>query len=244
MSLSYGIIIPARYGSSRFPGKPLEDIYGKPMIMRVWERCCKAVDKDKVYIATDDVRIKEVSAAFGAQVVMTSIDCLTGTDRIAEANRLLGFDFVVNVQGDEPLINPDDIKKVIAEYINTQDSVINAFCKITKSENIFSLNLPKVVCSKSNKLLYISRAAIPIIKEGADNEVYKQVCIYAFSKEHLDFFSRSIEKSPLEKREDIEILRFLENDINVRMVEVGVGSIAVDTPEDLSRVELFLRSIG
>lgn len=242
MTLTYAVVIPARFKSSRFPGKPLVDICGKPMIQHVWERSCQAVDSNNVFIATDDERIKNVAESFGAQVVMTPESCLTGTDRIAEANKVLKRDFIVNVQGDEPLINPLDIQSIVNEYQRSPGEVINAFCKISEDEDVFSLTLPKVVFSVSKQLLYMSRAAIPLTKSGINNFSYKQICIYAFSKEHLEFFLLQGQKTPLEEQEDIEILRFLENDYKVKMVEVEAGSIAVDTPEDLEKVLLSLHN--
>ncbi|MCE9686981.1 3-deoxy-manno-octulosonate cytidylyltransferase [Shewanella sp. AS16] len=236
MSLSYAVVIPARYKSSRFPGKPLVDILGKPMIQHVWERCISAVGTDLVYVATDDVRIRDVVRAFGGHVIMTSSECLTGTDRVAEANEVLQKDFIINVQGDEPLIKPQDIITVVTEYQKNPEIIVNAFCKISDEENAFSFTLPKVVFSVSKRLLYISRAAIPLTKCGKNNIAYKQVCIYAFSRKHLEFFLNQGSKMPLEDQEDIEILRFLENDIEVKMVEVDNSSLAVDIPSDLDAV--------
>lgn len=231
----FAVVIPARYESSRFPGKPLVDICGKPMIQHVWERCCQAVGEEKVYIATDDSRIQNVVDGFGGQVVMTSPHCLTGTDRLAEANLRLDCDFIVNVQGDEPLINPDDINTVIHAFLKT-GNVTNAMCKITSEQEFRSLTVPKVTFSQSGKLLYMSRAGIPQTKAGAFHFGYKQVCIYAFSKEQLYFFYNKKVKTPHEEVEDIEILRFIEMDYRVDIVEVEAGSLAVDVPSDLERV--------
>ncbi|MBO9484364.1 3-deoxy-manno-octulosonate cytidylyltransferase [Salinisphaera sp. G21_0] len=239
MHKKYAIVIPARYKSSRFPGKPLADINGKTMIQHVWEKCTQAEDKSLVYIATDDDRIEEVVTGFGGQVIRTSPDCLTGTDRVAEANLQLEKDFIINVQGDEPMINPDDIVRVRERYLQKPDFVINAYTRI-QSEDVFSTTIPKVVVSKTGNLLYMSRSALPMSKNGNVCLSYKQVCIYAFSKEHLHFFLSHQEKTPLEYIEDIEILRFLENDINVNMVEVDNSSMAVDTPEDLEGVRLLM----
>lgn len=233
--LSYAVVIPARYKSSRFPGKPLVDICGKPMIQHVWERCCDAVEQDKVYVATDDLRIKEAVESFGGQVVMTSDSCLTGTDRLAEANQQLNCDFIVNVQGDEPLIEPENIARVVEHYLKT-GNVTNAFCKITSKEEHSSLTVPKVVFSKSGRLLYMSRSPIPLTKDGQYISAHKQVCIYAFSREHLEFFSSHPTKTALEEIEDIEILRFLESDYQVDMLEVPSGSLAVDIPADVEKV--------
>lgn len=232
---TFAVVIPARYKSSRFPGKPLVDICGKPMIQHVWERCCLAVGHDKVYVATDDVRIQSTAESFGAQVVMTSSECLTGTDRLAEANLQLDCDFIVNVQGDEPLIDPTDISIVIDEFLKT-GNVTNAMCRITSEREFRSFTVPKVTFSQSGKLLYMSRAGIPLTKSGEYQFGFKQVCIYAFSREQLSFFYSNKTKTPLEHVEDIEILRFLESDYSVQMIEVQSGSLAVDVPGDLERV--------
>lgn len=238
----FAVIIPARFESSRFPGKPLIDICGKPMIQHVWERCCEAVGAEKVYVATDDLRIKMAVNKFGGQVVMTSKDCLTGTDRIAEANLELDCDFVVNVQGDEPLINPEDINTIIQSFQDT-GTVTNAMCAITSEQEFFSQTIPKVTFSETGKLLYMSRAGIPQTKSGKFVFGYKQVCIYAFSKAHLNFFYSNKEKTRHENVEDIEILRFLESDYTVNMIEVNKGSIAVDIPEDVPKVVDVFKSL-
>jgi 3-deoxy-manno-octulosonate cytidylyltransferase (CMP-KDO synthetase) len=237
--MKFAVVIPARYQSSRFPGKPLVDICGKPMIQHVWERSCQAVGSDKVYVATDDFRIKSTVENFGGQVVMTSAECLTGTDRLAEANLKLDCDFIINVQGDEPLINPDDINSVIKAFVKS-GNVTNAMCAITSEEEFRSLTVPKVTFSQSGKLLYMSRAGIPQSKTGAYDFGYKQVCIYAFSKEQLDFFYSNKIKTPHEQVEDIEVLRFLESDYQVDMIKVESGSVAVDIPEDVKKVVKFL----
>ena len=234
--MKYAIVIPARYQSSRFPGKPLADILGRPMIQHVWERCCLAVDTSLVYIATDSDKIREVAEDFGAQVIMTSSTCLTGTDRLAQANKQLNCDFIINVQGDEPLINPEDIKAVINEYEKAPNTIINAMCRLEDEQEFRSFTVPKVVTSKSGNLLYMSRSPIPVTKSNQFHSGYKQVCIYAFSKEHLEFFASHQEKTQIEAIEDIEILRFLENDIPVKMIKVEASSIAVDVPEDIDKV--------
>ncbi|MDE1326590.1 3-deoxy-manno-octulosonate cytidylyltransferase [Vibrio aestuarianus] len=239
---NFAVVIPARYESSRFPGKPLVDICGKPMIQHVWERCCQAISRNKVYVATDDTRIQEVVQGFGGQIVMTSSECLTGTDRVAEANLQLDCDFIVNVQGDEPLINPNDINIVIEAFLKT-GNVTNAMCSITSEQEFRSLTVPKVTFSQSGKLLYMSRAGIPLTKLGKYEFGYKQVCIYAFSKEQLAFFYSNKVKASNEQVEDIEILRFLESDYTVDMVEVGAGSLAVDEPSDVQAVKNLISKI-
>ncbi|WP_045860378.1 3-deoxy-manno-octulosonate cytidylyltransferase [Teredinibacter purpureus] len=238
---NYAVVIPARFESSRFPGKPLVDICGKPMIQHVWERCCEAVGGEKVFVATDDDRIESAVNTFGGSVIRTSSGCLTGTDRLAEANRTLNCNFIVNVQGDEPLVSPEHIKNVIESYINSDGAIINAMCKISDEREFRSLTVPKVVCDQSGKLLYMSRSGIPLTKEGDFKFGLKQVCIYAFSREHLEFFLSQQKKTPLEEVEDVEILRFLESGYEVNMVEVGSGSIAVDIPDDVARVVLSMQ---
>lgn len=231
----FAILIPARYASSRFPGKPLVDILGKPMIQRVWERCTAAVAAEQVYVATDDERIASACRGFGAQVVMTGSDCLTGTDRVAEAARVLDHDFFVNVQGDEPLLDPADIVRV-ADAFRASRGVVNAMTRIHEAREYFSPNVPKVVAAGDGRLLYMSRAGIPANKAGTFAIGWKQVCIYAFSREHLERFASISEKGAIEAVEDIEILRFLDMGVDVRMVELDSASIAVDTPEDVERV--------
>jgi 3-deoxy-manno-octulosonate cytidylyltransferase (CMP-KDO synthetase) len=238
--MKYAVVIPARYQSSRFPGKPLIDLLGKPMIQRVWELCCKAVGCEYVYIATDSELIKDKAEGFGARIIMTSDTCLTGTDRLAEANKTLNCDFIINVQGDEPLINPADINTLIQAYLKTPHTIINAMCAIKNETEFRSFTVPKVVTSKSGRLLYMSRSPIPITKNNDYHFGYKQVCIYVLSKEHLNFFSSHTEKTPIEVVEDIEILRFLENDIQVQMIEVKTASAAVDVPADLGKVITLL----
>jgi len=241
--LDYGIIIPVRMDSTRLPGKPLINLLGKSMIQRTWERCCQAVGVDKVYIATESNVIASHVKNFGGNIVYTSNECLTGTDRVAEANKKLCLDFVINVQGDEPVINPKDILTIIKEYQSNRNNVVNGMAKIVDSEEFFSRNIPKVVFSNSKKLLYMSRSPIPGSKFNKFAFGYKQICIYAFSKEHLDRFTSFNEKTQFEKLEDIEILRFLENDISVKMVEVSGNSLAVDIPEDIKKVESLINKI-
>lgn len=233
------VIIPARYRSSRFPGKPLALINGKPMIQHVYEACARAVLKSAVYVATDDERIRRAVLDIGGQVIMTSERCLTGTDRLAEANRVLDLDFLVNVQGDEPMVSPNDIRRVFDLMKDDCSSVVNCFCDISEQEKANPF-VPKVVVSKSQRLLFMSRGGVPFDKTLVSHARYKQVCIYGFSREHLKLFSSQTEKSSNELIEDIEILRFLENDISVKMLKVNGGSSAVDTPEDLQYVSRLM----
>lgn len=237
--MKYAVVIPARYQSSRFPGKPLVKICGKYMIQHVWERCIAAVDKEKVFVATDDDRIVKVVEEFGGKTILTNSDCLTGTDRLAEANEVLDCDFLINVQGDEPVIDPNHIQVIIDRYIQT-GNITNAMCKVETEQEFRSFTVPKVVTSSTGRLLYMSRSGIPVSKDNVFSTAFKQVCIYAFGREHLKFFAAKPMKTNLENIEDIEILRFLESDYDVEMVEVSNGSVAVDIPSDVKLVEQIL----
>lgn len=231
------IIIPARYKSSRFPGKPLVDLHGTPMIVRVAEQCAKAGGQDSVFIATDDDRIADACCQHGFQTIMTSPDHPTGTDRIAEAADQIEAEMIINVQGDEPLIRPEDITAVIEAKRRHPDEVINAYCPISADEDPHSNTLPKVVFNEGGRLLYMSRAAVPGVKDGAPAPTFhKQVCIYGFSRAELEQFRGFGRKSRVEAYEDIEILRFFDLGISVRMIEVSASSIAVDRPEDVDKV--------
>lgn len=230
------IIIPARYQSTRFPGKPLVDLLGKSLIQRVWERCCQALSSSDVYIATDDEKIRNHCHEHKMQVIMTPNTCLTGTDRIYEASKQLDADFIINVQGDEPLISPDDITKVIDAHCRQRKYVHCGMCPIRSEEDFRSPSVPKVVTKDNGELLYMSRAAIPTDKSLGFSQAMKQVCIYAFEKKALEDFGGHNGKSRLEAIEDIEILRFFELEYKIGMVEVSESSIAVDFPEDVDRV--------
>ena len=232
----FAIVIPARYRSTRFPGKPLAEIAGKPMIQHVWERCIEALNPADVFVATDDERIRKACEGFGASVLMTSDQCLTGTDRVAEAALQLDHSFIVNVQGDEPMINAKDILTVAEAFRSGDGGVVNAMAPIALEREYWSPNVPKVVTDPNGRLQYMSRAPIPANKAKTFEKAWKQVCIYAFSREHLARFSAASEKGPLESIEDIEILRFIEMGIGVTLVELSSTSMAVDTPEDLEQV--------
>ena len=238
------IIIPARMTSSRFPGKPLVDILGKSLVQRTWHQCFRAFGSDKTYIATDDERIEKHCEENNMKCIMTSSDCLTGTDRVAEAYGLLKekCSTVVNVQGDEPLVEPADVLKVYEAHKKSPTTVCCGVCRIKTEEEFKNPNIIKIVTDKDRNLLYASRAGIPTNKKLGFVWAYKQVCIYAFSPAALlDFSSRS--KTPLEEVEDIEFLRFLEMGYTVKMVDVSGSSVSVDVPEDVKKVESVLGEI-
>ena len=233
------IIIPARYKSTRFPGKPLTPILGKPMILWVAELCVEVLPAEFVYIATEDFQIKEMVEKAGFNVVMTSNKCLTGTDRIAEAANQIEADIYVNVQGDEPLLNPTDILSIIEAKKKYPNEVINGYCKIGDNEEPKSVNIPKVIFNEDQQMVYMSRSLVPgtKTKDLVPPHYYKQVCIYAFNKQELIDYAEFGRKGTLEFYEDIEILRFLDIGENIRVVETKSVSLAVDVPEDVLRVE-------
>jgi 3-deoxy-manno-octulosonate cytidylyltransferase (CMP-KDO synthetase) len=235
------VIIPARYQSSRFRGKPLIDLCGKSMIQRVWQICCQAVLPEDVYVATDNVQIENHCGSLGMNVLMTPETCMTGTDRVFEASRQVQSDVFINVQGDEPLLDPQDISRVIEESVKYPQRIINAMCPIDDEREYINSSVPKVVVRPDGRLLYMSRGAIPTNKALKFSRAYKQVCIYAFPRESLAAFAKVKEKTPLEAIEDIEILRFLELGFDVNMVEVSSASVAIDVLEDAERVRGILR---
>ena len=209
------------------------------MIQHVYERCAKADESIDVYVATDNEEIMRKVEDFGGRVIMTSSKCLTGTDRLAEVNELLDLDFLVNVQGDEPMTVPQNVKKVFDVMSRDLTCVVNCFCKIADHEINMS-SVPKVVISESNKLIYMSRAGVPFDKNSISRAKYKQVSIYGYSREHLKIFSAQETKTRNEVFEDIEVLRFLDLDIPVKMLSVRASGIAVDTPEDYERVRQLM----
>lgn len=234
------LVIPARYESGRLPGKPLLPILGIPMIERTFARCILGFPKEQVFVATDDVRIEDFCRSRGMPVLMTSRDCLTGTDRVAEAAEQLGADYVINVQGDEPILNPDDIKAIANAAEKFPDEVLNGYCAIDTEADFRNSSLPKVTFAPDGRLLYMSRAAIPSTKSLEFKAAWRQICIYGFSRAALQLFARQDRKTPLEAIEDIEILRFLELGIKVRMIEVSNHSFPVDVPEDVTKIESII----
>ena len=233
---SYVVVIPARLASTRLPNKPLIDIAGKSLIERTWIQVTKAVDKKKVYVLTDDELIFTHCEEKGIQVVMTSANCPTGTDRVAEFAMNNYYDYYVNVQGDEPVINPEDIKDIIFELQKSSDEIINGYAKIFSEEEFRSVNIPKVVFNTKKELMYMSRSPIPGNKSNKFIEAHKQVCVYAYSHESLRSFSNTNSKTHLENVEDIEILRFIEQGFKVKMLQLSGDSIAVDVPRDIEKV--------
>lgn len=238
--LKTSIMIPARMKSSRFHGKPLEKILGIPMIIRVAKIAEAAVGKENVYVATDSEQIAKIAKQNDFKYIMTK-EARTGTDRICEAVREIDSDIIINLQGDEPLVDPNDIKRVIKYKENNLKSVVNCYSNLFSTEKDNN-SIPKVAIDAEQNLLYMSRSALPGTKDGTEKEnikYYKQVCIYAFTKDELDFYG-SCNPGNLEQSEDIEILRFLENGKGVKMLYLDSDTIAVDYPEDIEKVETYL----
>lgn len=240
--MSYLVVIPARFQSTRLPGKPLADLGGSPLIEHVWRRCCQAVDAADVVIATDDDRIASVATAFGANIEITSSECPTGTDRVAEVASRHPADWYVNVQGDEPFVDPAAIQTIIKATDNaaSEVSAINTMSIIADEAEFRSETVPKPVTDIHGRLLYMSRAAIPTDKKLGFRTAFRQVGLYAFRTSALELYRPGAKKSPLEEIEDIEILRVIEAGLRVQMVEVQASGIAVDTQHDLERARLHL----
>jgi len=238
------VVIPARFASSRFPGKPLADLGGQTVLRRCYERVLKVVDSSRIVVATDDERIANECAVHGMNFVMTSSECLTGTDRVAEVATKIAADWYINVQGDEPFLDPTAVEALHSSISAASESVqvINAHAPISEEVDFKSATVPKVVTDLSGRLLYISRAAIPTTKQLEFRGATRQIGMYAFRRRALELFSSRTRKTPLEELEDIEILRFLEMGVEVRMIEVTSGGIAIDTPDDLARARRILDS--
>ncbi len=229
-------VIPARYKSSRFPGKPLADICGKPMIWWVYNQAIKCELLTEVYVATDDERIEKACKENGINVIMTSDEHKTGTDRIGEVARKLPADLYVNIQGDEPLIEPDTIGKAIEPFLTNSDlQITNLMTKIKDPVDVVNFTVPKVITNADNIGVYLTRSTAPYPKGSINYSYYKQVCVYGFKPEALDFYCKS-PRGKIESIEDIEILRFIEAGYRVQYIEVDSETVAVDTMNDLVKV--------
>lgn len=230
-------VIPSRYESSRFPGKPLAEICGKPMIYWVYHQAVKVKEFDAVYVATDDGRIEEACRQYGMNVIMTSKEHQTGTDRLGEVAQKIEADFYVNIQGDEPMIEPETIKKILDYKMeHPETEVINTITPIRDEEEITRNTCVKVVTNAQGDGVYLSRSPIPYPKKGQEITYYKHLGLYGLSRKALLFFAGA-ERTKLEQIEDIEMLRFIENHINIKFVTVESSTIAVDRQEDIARVE-------
>ena len=239
--IDFLLVIPARYQSKRLPGKPLLDIDGLPMIIRTFNQCNRAVHKSKIIVATDDQRIQKLCEKEDIKTIMTSKKCLTGTDRIAEVSKKIKKDFYINVQGDEPICNPNDIRKIIKYAKKLPKTIINGFTEIKDKRSFYSPNIPKIVFGNDGNLLYMSRAPIPSNKSNKFIKAWKQVCIYSFPYDTLKAYTSVKKKTPLEAIEDLESNRFIELGYKIKMLKMSNVSIAVDTREDLFRVRKLVK---
>lgn len=239
-------LIPARYASTRFPGKPLADIGGKPMIQRVYEQ--SALVLPHVYVATDDHRIANAVEQFGGKVVMTSADHQSGTDRCAEALKKvelltgLSFHAVVNIQGDEPFISPLQIEQLASAFANTKTEIATLMKPISNATELFNPNKPKVVCGATHRALYFSRQPIPFLRGIPETEwplhhrYFAHIGLYGYRCDILQQITR-LPQGTLELAESLEQLRWLENNYQIDALETELESISIDTPDDLNRLK-------
>lgn len=240
------IVIPARYGSTRFPGKPLADLQGRPIIQWVYEACKKA-DCGEVIIATEDERITSAAASFGAKAVMTSADCQSGTDRIYQATKGLGASYVINVQGDEPFVQPETIKAVVELVKNDDKTDISTACMpVTDADIINNPNHVKAVLAKDMRALYFSRSPIPYKREKTPESekapYYLHCGIYGYKIKALEQFVK-LPVSPLENLEKLEQLRALEAGMTIKSALINKAGPAIDTPADLERAKEFAKNL-
>ncbi len=243
-------IIPARYASTRFPAKPLAILGGKTVIQRVYEQVKGLTDE--VYVATDDTRIEEAVKSFGGNAVMTSVNHKSGTDRCYEAYTKIGngYDVIINIQGDEPFIQPQQLK-AIKECFNNADTQIATLVKPFTSKDGFealqNINSPKVVINKNREALYFSRSIIPFVRGKEQNlwvnehTYYKHIGLYAYKANVLKEIT-ALPQSSLELAESLEQLRWLENGYRIKVGISTIETIGIDTPEDLKNAEDFLKT--
>ena len=238
-------VIPARHTSSRFPGKPLSSIAGKPMIQHVVERVRRARRVSRVLVATDDSAIRDAVRGFGGEAVLTRRDHATGTDRVAEVAAHLPADIYVNVQGDEPLIDPGTVEELVLALLEDHSVQIAGACvAIAHANDIMDPNITKVVRDFDGNALYFSRAPIPWVRDREESVAarhWKHIGLYAFRREALLDFP-TLPPGELERLEQLEQLRWLENGYRIRIVETEYDAISVDVPSDIDRVEKLLAS--
>jgi len=246
-------VIPARYASSRFPGKPLAALCGRPLVCHVYERARRSKTLARVVVATDDLRIRDAVAAFGGEVQLTAAHHPSGTDRVAEVAASLSSELVVNIQGDEPLIEPAMIDEAVAPFFVEANLVMGTVCRRLEAEDeCHSPHVVKVVRDCRGFALYFSRATIPYHRapsaecsvQGAEGALYyKHIGLYVYRRDFLLELAR-LAPTPLEEAEQLEQLRALEYGYPIRVVETKYDSIGVDTPEDLARIERMVAATG
>jgi len=236
------VVIPARFKSSRFEGKPLAMIDGIPMIKRTFLQVKKSELVKDIIIATDDLRIIDFCKSECMPVIMTSSNALTGTDRVAEVSTLLKYDFYINVQGDEPIIEPTVISEVLKAYKTYGElySVYSLYKNIKDYKEVSSPTIIKIIVNELDELMYASRLPIPFSNTKLKSTYKQQIPVYGFSRRSLEIFNKH-QKTLNEKYEDIELLRFLDIGCKIKMMESTANSISVDIPSDINKVEMFLK---
>jgi 3-deoxy-manno-octulosonate cytidylyltransferase (CMP-KDO synthetase) len=232
-------VIPARYDSSRFPGKPLAEILGRPMVQWVVEAAEQAETIDRVIVATDDERIADAVDAFGGTYRMTPRDCPSGSDRVARVAEEVESDYVVNIQGDEPLIRGAQLDRGIENTVGDEEAVVGSFMASCPEDELDNPDCVKVVVDRDGRALYFSRASIPHPRNEPET-VYQHIGIYIYRSDYLLTY-RDWEPTPLERTESLEQLRVLEHGDTIRMTELEEATVGVDRPEDVERVESILR---
>lgn len=236
-------IIPARYGSTRFEGKLLADLCGKPIIQHTWENAKKSKAIDDLLIATDDKRIYNCAKGFGAKVIYTSKAHKSGSDRLTEAVTSIDTKVIVNIQADEPLINPTMIDDVVSPILKDESIQMTTLChKIKDRDDLLDPNVVKVVRDRDGFALYFSRAQIPYDpgQESRVSNYYKHIGLYAYSKDFL-FTFKSLPQSKLEKIEKLEQLRVIENGYRIKVIETKFDTVGIDTPEDLLKATELIK---
>lgn len=234
-------VIPARYASTRLPGKPLADIAGKPMIVRVYERVLTATKPAEVIVAVDDERVYDAVVKAGGQAIMTAKNHPTGTDRLAEvAQKCVDADVIINVQGDEPLIDAQIIDDLAQEFLDDDDLQMATVKTPMKEEEKTKPGNVKVITDKNDYALYFSRSLIPYPRENTGLTVYKHIGIYGYRRDFLLQYAK-MEPTPLEQTESLEQLRALENGYKIKVITTQKHFVGVDTPEDLIEVNKIYR---
>ena len=236
------VVIPARFGSKRLPGKPLKKFLGIPMVIRTSMQCLKVVKRSQLIVATDDRRIQKCCKKYSINSILTSKNCKTGTDRVAEVAKKIRSEIYINVQGDEPIFNPIDLKNMIKQAKKNRNKILLGYTKIENKINIGNKNIPKVVFDKNENLLYASRNPIPFVNLNKSCKSWRQVLVYSFPRVEVLKFYNMRKKTFLEEKEDIEILRFLEIGSKVKLVKMTNKSHPVDTMKDVHQVEKFLKN--
>ena len=239
-------MIPARYGATRFPAKLMQDLCGKPVIVHTYQRVKDTQLFDEVYVVTDDDRIEKAISEVGGRVIRSKKEHNSGSDRLAEASQDLPVDIIVNVQGDEPFTNKENLEKVIDIFAKDVDKTVDVASLmelITDPEEIANPNNVKVVVNRQNEALYFSRSVIPYQRADVGSPYYKHIGIYAYRKAALQRFTE-LPPSVLEETEKLEQLRYLENGYKIRLALTNIPTIGIDTPDDLEKARIRLSKKG